>query len=46
MITAETTFNSTVYSSPEKRIVGAGEHFISCMVNFVVVKQSVLMKVK
>jgi hypothetical protein len=38
MITAESTFNSTVYSSPKKRIVGQGS-IISCMGHFVVKKK-------
>jgi hypothetical protein len=39
MITAESTFNSTVYSSPKKRIVGQGS-IISCMGHFVVKKKN------
>jgi hypothetical protein len=39
MITAESTFNSTVYSSPKKRIVGQGS-IISCMGHFVVKKKT------
>jgi hypothetical protein len=38
MITVESTFNSTVYSSPKKRIVGQGS-IISCMGRFVVKKK-------